>query len=339
MRKSEIVKASENARFLNESNEVSRAFYTCPVMTKKLIVMGLYKIVPVFNPENYRKTDLSNLGDKFKWTDFSATFTIQEFCNVMGIENGGFQRESIEEAISTATKQTVLIKTLTDTTYLPWFSRANYNRPTGTIELVFNPFVMRAALDIRRKYSNIELDKVGKLRSFYAIRYYEICRSFYNTKGKFGNLPGEWHSFELPLDEIREMFQLGDLYKDRTNNFIVRIVKKPLEELNSVGLDFTVEAEIIRKGGGRKIRGIIFKCREIAPLKQIKAEDTSEARKAKRETNRDKIRMEKARSLPEWAQVAADVRAAAEDTDTFIPDGLMFDVAVFTEMQRRGIVR
>ena len=339
MRKNEIAKKSESSKFLNESNSVSRAFYVCPVMTKKLIIAGLYKIVPNFDPMLYRGREIQEEIPNFNWRTFTAEFSVAEFCNIMNIENGGTERKAIDNAIKTAIQQTVLLKDESSTAYIPWFSEAKFDNDANLIKLVFNPRVMQAALDIRGKYSNLELDKVGKLRSFYSIRYYELCKSFYNTRGKYGNAPGEWRTFEIPLDELKEMFQTGEAYKDRVDNFVACVIKKPIEELNSVGLDFDVEIEIVRKGGGRKIRGVIFKCKDKTSLKTISKTDSFDQKKAKKESNDDRIKLEEAKKNPMWKTVSQDVKNMAKDTGTYIKPGLMFDIAVYSEMQHRGFIK
>ena len=134
------------------------------------------------------------------------------------------------------------------------------------------------------------------------------------------------------------MFQIGDAYKGRTNNFVVRVIKKPIEELNSVGLNFFVEAEIVRRGGGRKIRGVILKCKEKAVLKSILKTDPAELKKAKKESNLDRLRLEQAKQNPMWDKVSSEILALAKANKIFIANDLMLDIAIFSEMQKRGFV-
>lgn len=328
------------ALYLNEGNEIGRAFYTCSLMTKKLIVMGLFKLVPKFDPEKFLQ-DLKNEDvNVFSFERYKVSFSKLEFFNVMGIKTSGTNYKEIDACIDSATKQIVKIDNDNCVDFIPWFSKASIDKKTGNISLIFNPFVMQAALDIRQKYANIELSKVGQLQSIYAIRYYEICKSFFNTKGKYDNAPNEWRTFELHLDYLRQLFQLDEnLYKGRTDNFMKYVVTKPIEELNSISLDFTTTVEVIKRGRGGKIEGVILHCKEITPLKKIKQSDSKKLRVEKAESNNDKVKLELAKKMPEWKTISESVEENAKSKcfDFMKPGTLMFDIAVYTEMQKQGL--
>lgn len=330
-------KISENSLlFLNESSTVSRAFYTCSLMTKKLIVMGLFKLVPKLKAENLNLKNFENQNE------FVVNFSKSEFLEQMGITKAGTTFKEIEIALESAVRQVVKFNESNILNFIPWFSFASIDRASGNIVMKFNPPVMQLALDIQGRYSNIELSKVGKLKSFYAIRYYEICKSFYNTKGRFSNSKDEWKTFEMSFDYLRELFQLKNgLYEGRNNNFIKYVIKNPIDELNAIGLDFTVSIELVRKGRGGKVQGVILHCKDITNLIKIDKNDSTQIKLEKVEANKDRVKLQVAKQMKEWEEVSKNVIEFSESTNTFLPPKgtLLFDIAVYTEMQKRGLLK
>ena len=77
---------------------------------------------------------------------------------------------------------------------------------------------------------------MGKLQSFYAIRYYEMALSYRGFIGKEGNTEDEWF-FEKTIDELRELFVLQEKYKV-TSMFRINVIDNPVAELNAAKVGF-----------------------------------------------------------------------------------------------------
>ena len=95
-------KNKEIKPYVNTSTEVTTAkTKTFSPTSMKLIAYSLYRLANTFNVDKYKKI---NLLDKENWTsaiweDFSCEFSTKDFCDALGIADGGKQRELIEKAI------------------------------------------------------------------------------------------------------------------------------------------------------------------------------------------------------------------------------------------------
>ena len=96
---------------------------------------------------------------------------------------------------------------------------------------------------LNKEFTSYQLKQIGSLSSFYAIRLYELMSQFH----KLGQR-------ECTLDQLRQMFDLGEKYQD-VKNMRVRVLDPALKELNA-GTDLSVTAEPRRRG--RKIIGFVF---------------------------------------------------------------------------------
>ena len=125
-----------------------------------------------------------------------------------------------------------------------------------------------------KQFSAMNIKTIGEIQSFYALRYFEIACSWYNSKGRYGNKKDQW-KFKLTVDEIKTMFKIDkDAYKDRMNNFITKVVKNPIEELNDVNKDFQIS--YVKIVENHKTVGFEFTCEQMELLKIEKTDSVEE---------------------------------------------------------------
>lgn len=124
-----------------------------------------------------------------------------------------------------------------------WVFHVKYKEGQGCVELGFSPTVLPHLTMLNREFTSYQLRQIGSLSSFYAVRLYELMSQFL----KLGQR-------DCTLDQLRQMFDLGDKYQD-VKDMRRRVLDPALKEINA-GTDLTVLADPRRQG--RKIVGFSF---------------------------------------------------------------------------------
>ncbi|MEE1059847.1 MAG: replication initiation protein [Treponema sp.] len=296
----------EIEKYINQANLISTTFCKIASVTSyRLIRCGLYLMAKNFDISKYKNIDLMNPDEwthKIDWKDFSCEYSVPEFCNLLNISDGTYQRTEIKKAISGALKEEVLITRKNEETgeiyndWYTWFVHARYiENPTDKnskeIKLQFNPGILGIALDHQNQYSHLELEILGSLSSVYALRIYELIKSYYNTKSKYGNKKGEWKTKWYDISQLRAFLDISPIkYKGRTDNLINKAVKEPIEQINSVCRQLKktlhVSYEEERGGRGNGLKRIRFVGSENQNF-QISKNDSTKQVELKRELNKE----------------------------------------------------
>lgn len=230
----EIVKSAE---FAIQKNALSQSIYSCTSVTRKLIAMA---------------TSL------LKKDNLSVSFTISEFLNVLNLKDGTNQRETVKIAVKELDNLKVVLKdSMMAYDSLSWFTRRGMDFEKNEIRLTFNSDLAEL-LKNKRGHAKLDLEAMGKIQSFYAIRYYELAMSYRGFIGKEGNTEDEWF-FEKTIDELRELFVLQEKYKV-TSMFRINVIDNPIAELNAAKVGFNIKLTYKRKG--KKLVSVIFNCKD-----------------------------------------------------------------------------
>ena len=105
------------------------------------------------------------------------------------------------------------------------------------------------------------LHDIGEFQSKYAIRFYEIAKSYESLKGKDGNRDERWY-FERDTDDLRKLLGIPDDVYAETKRFRQFAVENPLKEINQSGVGIEITTESIKQG--RKLTAIRFNCQQTA---------------------------------------------------------------------------
>lgn len=229
--------------FVIQKNVISQSIYTCMPSTRKLIAMAM-SLLPI-------KIITNN--------QLKVTFSVKSFLKALNLTDGGFQRSlvcknTVKEASSLFIK---FVNTEKEYAAMPWFKKVYYSWDLDIFEMVFNDELI-SLLEEFKGQAKLNLLALGKLQSFYAIRFYELIMSYKGFCGKKGNKQGFWF-FERTVLELRQLFKLENKYK-RTGDFRTNVVDLPIRELNNAKLGFFIELEYLRKG--RRLLGFRFLCTE-----------------------------------------------------------------------------
>ena len=98
-------KKKEVKPYVKTSTTIAKAkTKTYSPTSMKLITYGLYTLAYSFDIEKYKSLNLLNKKNwkEDMWDDFTCSFTTKEFCNSLGLSDGGQQRIQIEAAIDKA---------------------------------------------------------------------------------------------------------------------------------------------------------------------------------------------------------------------------------------------
>lgn len=340
---------SKNQKSLNQSNIISRAIIKISSATAyKIIKFGAHKLDLNFR---FKKTELSlqeykemNLLNKnnwknINWDDFSCKFSLSEFHEALGLTDGGKQRDEIKKMVNDIVKETVILEYENKDKIFPWFVEAEYEHDNNTVKnlsFVFNPGVIGAALvNSGEHYSHIELLVIGQIKSFYGLRIYELVKSFYNKKGRYGNEPGNWKTDWYSVDELKKFLQCEMSYIGRLDNFLSRVIKKPIEEINQVckelDINMNIDIEIKRGGrGGKQVQGIRFVCSEFFEELKISKKDTKLLIDEKMKMNEELLENQKLKEKykEEWTEIEKKVIEKNKKNPVFRKDGIFFEAAV-----------
>lgn len=344
-------------KYVNVDNQITTsASHNFSSMSLKLITYALYKISFRYDKLNiidkYKDVDLLNRrnwnGEMFE--DFSCSFSTKEFCNDLGLSDGGNQRLLIESAITKASEESIMLETENVTRWFPWFVEVSYYHPksseigNGSIEssdnnitISFNPVVLYIALRNSKKYTNIDLLIIGKLKSVYSIKWYEIIKSRFNMIGKYGNPHNVWKTNPMSIEEIKILFDIEkDAYCNRNDNFLKKIVVNPVKELNESGIDFTITIEV-KRGYRNRIETVSLVCTNMGKRSKIKTDDTTDVRKYKIQRNELESTVVKYKEkYPEqWKEFENEVRENHRN-DMFFADVLV-NASVVEMFQKSGI--
>lgn len=152
----------------------------------------------------------------------------------------------------------------------PWMSEASYDPDTNLVTLCLNEKIKEYVLQLDLLFTKYKFNNILALKSYYAIRLYEILVSTHNKHKKLKK------KFEFTIEELRDMMGVEGKYKN-IGQFRVRVLDVAVAEINkSTELDVTYST----KKTGRFITHIIFTVnevieREMPYVKEVDGEDIS----------------------------------------------------------------
>lgn len=290
-KKTEILKNEHE--WVLQGNAISRGLYSCTVLTRKIISYAAMKISTkqtseiVTSDETFNK--LNKVNEDLGLNKYSLNFKIADFLKDLKLSKSGTNYVLIKNAFDEVFKANIKISN-GDKSFIGfnWFSKVYYNQETGVVSMTFTPEIGEAILNYSDGYSAMKLSTVGNFKSIYAFRYYEIAISMIGNKGRKGNSSGKWF-FQYSIEELRALFQIPkESYSDKrcgTSNFINKVVREPLEELNNINNDFKIEFKKIIEN--RKTVGFRFECKETSKKIKIAKTDSPEVKQEKQEINED----------------------------------------------------
>ena len=244
----EITLRKKIPEYAIEPNAINQGMFNLSSYAQKLVAMAM--------------TLISLDNDKY-----SVTFRTADFLQKMELEvrkQGASTKERIKAAVKECLNSHISIqKSNGDWEGYTWFSVCKLHKIDDTfgweyITMIFNRELGDVVKELKRGFAKIDVAKLFKLQSKYAIRFYRLAFSKAGFAGKNGNPPGQWY-FEMSLAEIRMLFEVDEKTYKATKDFRVFVIDEPLEELNAADIGLQMEPVYIRQG--RYLVGVRFNCR------------------------------------------------------------------------------
>lgn len=226
--------------YVLQPHAISRAMYRLSTTARKIIAMGMSILPP----------DMSNL---------TAVFNFSEFCRALGLERSSDRYTLIQNAILECVQAPITIETPEKWQTFLWIQTAEIDKKTNMISISFSYGLAEYLVTLKRMYTRLELIDLGRLQSLYAIRLFELAKSYESLAGKQGNPKDCWY-FERTVEEMRKILGIEDEKYTKTADFRRYVIEGPLRELNEANLGVVIVPEYIRKG--KFLVSIRFSCRK-----------------------------------------------------------------------------
>lgn len=185
---------------------IRRSRFTLSTQQQKILLSMISKIKPEDKPNQ------------------TYSFEIQEFCRLCNIDWGsGRNYDAIKQALYGIDRQIMWIKQPEKKreTRLRWLNELHISEGSGEIIFSFHQDMFPYLLDLREKYTQYCLINVLPLRSKYAIRLYELLKSYEKTA----------HFISMPLDELKARLDASNY--TNLKDFKARALERAVKEINT----------------------------------------------------------------------------------------------------------
>ena len=214
---------------VTQSNRLIESAHTLSLNEKRLLIAAISQIDP-------RKPAPA--------TGLAFEVHAAQFAEVFGIDE-----KHAYEALFDATRRLynrdvgVYVKSGKVREHFRWVYHVKYHEGEGRVSLAFSPTLAPYLTDMQREFTTYQLRQVGKLKSFYAMRLYELLVQFRKTGER-----------TIDIARFRDTMDLRDKYTD-VKNLRVRVIEPAIADINAQ-TNLVVAWQVKRIG--RKVVGLSF---------------------------------------------------------------------------------
>lgn len=183
--------------------------------------------------------------------DRPIVITAEAFTKQFPSVDKGHVYHQLKDAMDALYDRSVTLHEIDEETGLPqvsktrWISKASYIDGAGRIKIIFTADVIKYITRLEEEFTSYQLEKVGNMTSFYAVRIYEMLAQYL-----------EIGSRTLNLKDLRETLQIApDEYK-LTADFKKWVIEVAVDQINKHS-DLTVTYKSLKTG--RAISDFAFK--------------------------------------------------------------------------------
>lgn len=250
-KKSLVIKGFPNS--LTIPNNFLRASYKCSSTTQRMYFYSIFKYLSSQKNDNI------------------VSFSFSDFFNDLKLSDGMKTRKLIKESANEILDMKIVLEDNEkqyEITNVFQSAKCIFTETTFSFKFTED---MKMFLDELKAigFSRFEINDLGKLKSFYALRYYLVALSFKGFKGKKGNIKNSWY-FEYSVEDLRKLFDIQDNEYPQMGPFKNSVIELPIQELNEKNLGIQIVVTPIKKG--RKIIGFHFDCLDSTKLAKIDSE-------------------------------------------------------------------
>jgi plasmid replication initiation protein len=238
----------QKPELLVKSNRLIEASYRLTLNEQRIILYAICR---------------SREEQKGLFPDQPVVITADAFASQFPAAKKGHVYQQLKEAMAALYDRSVTLYETDEDTGLPqvsttrWISKASYIDGAGRIKIVFTADVIKYITRLEREFTSYQLEKVGNMTSFYAVRLYELLAQ-----------NREIGSRALSLTWLRETFQIEPNEYKLTADFKKWIIDAAVKQINDHS-DLTVKYE--PKKTGRAITDFVFKikAKDAKPKRQV----------------------------------------------------------------------
>ena len=242
-----VIRSFPQQSILKIPNNFLRASYKCSATTQRMYFYSIFKYLTSPGGQN------------------TVSFTFSDFFSDLNMSDGMKTRDLIKESANEILDMKIVLED-NDRQYVAAnvFQSARCVFTETTFSFKFTED-MKVLLDELKEigFSLFEINDLGKLKSFYALRYYLVALSYKGFKGRRGNDRGTWF-FEYSVEDLRRLFDIQDGEYQQMGPFRRIVVDLPVRELNERGLGMRIECKPVKRG--RRIVGFRFDCEDTGKV-------------------------------------------------------------------------
>ena len=210
-----------------------------------------------FNLTATQQRFLAYIISKIKPTDEQLTeyeIRVEDFCSLCGIDKTWFYSEFIN-LIDDFDNNSFWIETDKEVYKFRWFADSSYVKGKGVVKIQLSKRLQTYLLGLTKEFTQYELFNIMALKSKYAIRLFELFKSYAYQKRK-----------EFDIDELKTLLMATN-YKN-FKDFRVRVLEPAIQEINEF-TELKIEYEPITKG--KKVIKVRFIIVRKAPLDSFRS--------------------------------------------------------------------
>lgn len=229
---------ADREQYVVKANDlIRRTRYTLTAQQQKIVLFAISKIKP--------EDDI----------DTEYTFDINELANACGmkIRDGGSYYDRIKEDLDILTSRQWCTMPDGAERTISWIGDAEIIKNDAKVTITFNKYMQPYLFDLKEKYTQYRLQNVLVFRGKYAIRLYEIMRSYTTQRALEDDIEKD---ITITLEDLRYLLDTRS-YK-YWGDFERFILRPAIKEINERAEDIHVEYEPMRGDHTRSIEKINF---------------------------------------------------------------------------------
>lgn len=245
-----VLRGLQNQSILKIPNNFLRASYKCSATTQRIYFYSIFKYLS--SPEENK----------------AVSFSFSDFFNDLNLKDGNKTRMLIKESANEIVDMKIILEDNEkeyEVANVFQSAKCVFTETTFTFKFTDDMCVFLNTLK-EIGFSLFEVNDLGKLKSFYALRFYLIALSYKGFKGKKGNVKNSWF-FEYSVEELRKLFDIQDNEYQKIGPFKNIVIDLPLKELNEKNLGIQIVCVPIKKS--RKIIGFHFDCIDATKISKL----------------------------------------------------------------------
>lgn len=229
---------ADREQYVVKANDLIRkSRYSLTAQQQKIVLFAISKIRPD-----------DDITTKY-------TFDINELANACGmkIRDGGSYYDRIKEDLKVLLKRELHVLPDGKEISISWIGDVELSKNDATVSVIFNPNMETFLFDLKEKYTQYRLQSVLVFRGRYAIRLYEIMRS-YTTQRAIDD--GDEKEVTLSVSDLRQ--QLETNAYDKWADFNRFILKPAINEINECAEDIHIDYFPMKGDHTRTIEKVNF---------------------------------------------------------------------------------